>query len=519
MAKLLDGIARRLGYIPKVEKREGFIAALHSRLTSDWITSATGPNAELSSAPKLRERARDLEKNSPLVRRYLHLVTENVVGPHGIALQCANMVSATRPNTAVNRQLETAWWEWGQPRHASVDGRLGLVQLLQLAVRGMARDGEAFIRLVRRGEYGLQLQLVDPMLVDELYDRAEGTGGPAITKGIEVDEWGRPVAYHVLTHFANEYPGLKTMRQRVRVPADEMLHLFVPRRPGQVRGESWLAPVMLPLKMLDGYAEAELVAARTAAAKMGFIERTADAAGLDPDGPVSSEMEAAPGVIDVLNPGETFKEWNPSHPSQNFGIFVTQITKLIAAGLNTSYAALTSDLRETNFSSGRIGLLQERDGWRVLQQYLIASCLDPLYDTWREQAWMAGRLSLRMAPSEYTARTWQPRGWDYVNPSQEQMAKMLAVASGFTSIQRVVAEQGLDLEEIVAEQAAANALFEQYGVDRMVPNSLVVPHDADDDDGPAGNPDASGDGGPRGAGDAGGRRDAHPRVTLVRRAG
>jgi lambda family phage portal protein len=280
-----------------------------------------------------------------------------------------------------------------------------------------------------------------------------------------------------------------------------------------------MAPVLLALRMLDGYAEAELVAARTAAAKMGFVITNPETPTItDSDAPPRTEMEAAPGVIDFLDPGQTFEQWDPTHPSQNFALFVTQISKFIAAGLNVSFAGLTSDLRETNFSSARIGLLQERDGWRVLQTWLADHFHEPIYREWRMVAWERGDLNVRMIPSMYGDHAWRPRGWAYTNPQQELQADMLAVAAGFTSPQRVVADNGDDLEDIYAELDAAKDLAEEYGVDLYVPNSVISNDQPDPQESADGSAQSVADGGSDRTGAAGRGRRADSRLALVRRA-
>jgi len=61
----------------------------------------------------------------------------------------------------------------------------------------------------------------------------------------------------------------------VRVPAAEVMHLFRPLRPGQIRGEPWLARALVKLNELDQYDDAELVRKKTAAMFAGFITRLA----------------------------------------------------------------------------------------------------------------------------------------------------------------------------------------------------------------------------------------------------
>ena len=57
-------------------------------------------------------------------------------------------------------------------------------------------------------------------------------------------------------------------RKQIHVPADQMLHAFLPKGAHQTRGAPMLTTGIGALK---SYREAELVAARFAASKMGFI--------------------------------------------------------------------------------------------------------------------------------------------------------------------------------------------------------------------------------------------------------
>ena len=56
-----------------------------------------------------------------------------------------------------------------------------------------------------------------------------------------------------------------------RVAAEDVIHLYRPGRPEQHRALPWMHPVMTGLKMLAGFEESSLVAARVGAAKMGFF--------------------------------------------------------------------------------------------------------------------------------------------------------------------------------------------------------------------------------------------------------
>src|SRR2546428_6390684 len=91
-----------------------------------------------------------------------------------------------------------------------------------------------------------------------------------------------------------------------RIPADQMAHLFLPLAPGQVRGISWLAPVLLRLHELDLYEDAQLVRQKVAALFAGFVVDPAgtgacfDGTTTTP-GVLQTGME--PGTLKVLPPG------------------------------------------------------------------------------------------------------------------------------------------------------------------------------------------------------------------------
>lgn len=468
-----------------VAKRSGFAGAAHNRLLADWLAVATGPNAELHyDIRQLRNRARDLEKNDALVRRYLALVADNVVGHRGQVLQARNLLSNGSPNSQANDRIEAAWAEWGRAGECTMDGRQSLVEFQQQVVRAVARDGEALIRKVRGvGRFGLRLAMLDPDLLDDQSGTRTAGGGNVIHNGVEVDGWGRPVAYHVWTQHLGE-SGVD--RKVVRVPASEVIHLTRPRRSGAVRAESWLAPVLTLIRHRNGYIEAAVVNARTGAAKMGFIQQSDEAAGIGPDpDAVPQEMEASPGVLERLAPGETFAAFDPDYPTAQFGPFLTAMDHEIAAGLGVSHASLTGNLSQVNYSSIRAGLLTERDTWRTLQTWFADQFLTPVFEEWLRAAWAVGVLSLRMLPDDYKAHRWQARGWDWVDPLKDVQAQALAVAFGFTTRGRVVGESGEDYEALLAEQERERDLEEHYGATPLLPSGVVPSTGEGADDGGA----------------------------------
>ena len=97
--------------------------------------------------------------------------------------------------------------------------------------------------------------------------------GNVVRASIEFDPDGRRTAYY----FYKEHPGERLFFPNyldlLRVPAAEVMHLFRPLRPGQLRGIPWLANALVRLWELDQYDDAELLRKKFAAMMMAFIIR------------------------------------------------------------------------------------------------------------------------------------------------------------------------------------------------------------------------------------------------------
>jgi lambda family phage portal protein len=447
-------------------KRAVFHGAQGTRLMLDWVASILSADQEIkANARLLRARSRDLVRNNPTAKHFLNLVAANVVGPHGVTYQARVRNNDGKLNLPLNEKIEEAWEDWCLQDNCAVDGKLSLRALCDLVIRTVPQDGEAFVRMVRGYEnpHGFALQLFDADQIDPLYNRAPEHGQNEIRLGIEVNKWGRPVAYWVTKGHPSDQLG---SFERERVPASDVVHLYDPLRVNQTRGVTWFHSVMVPLRMLDGYIEAELIAARAGAAKMGFLRYT-DASAYDaPDPEKGVKMDVRPGVIDTLPPGLEFVEWNPEHPAQAFPMFVQAMLRLVATGLGVSYNSLANDLIGVNYSSMRSGLLLERDQWRRLQSWFMESFLQRVFDAWMPMALLTGKLVLDSRdPAKFREGRWQPRGWQWVDPLKDVQASILAIAAGLSSRDEVISDKGGDFGEVAEQIAEEQKIAESYGLD------------------------------------------------------
>src|SRR5512146_2141234 len=302
-------------------------AARADRLTQDWSRTILSADQELQMAgPNLRARSRELARNDPNMAKYLRLVVKNLVGPYGFKLQSRVMLQrGGRPNKKVNSIIEGGFTDWGRKRTASVAEDLSFLTHQKLAARCCAMDGEFFLRFRlldrARNPYQFALQVIDPDQVDHTFWGKLASGND-VRLGVEKDPDGRVVAYHVFNHHPSEYGSAP--RQRVRIPASEMLHLFLPVYVGQSRGIPWAAASMYRMNLLKGYEDAAVVASRLAALFSFAIEKDlpkdingqpfddADKAELTNGG---EQIELQSGMGFPLRPGEKIQAIAPNHPT------------------------------------------------------------------------------------------------------------------------------------------------------------------------------------------------------------
>ena len=441
-----------------------------TRLSAGWTPSNLPADEEVKrSLERIRARSRDLAYNNEYAKKFLQMVGTHIVGPGGFTLQ-SQVMEGRQPDDLARRMIEAAWWKWCARGNCEATGRMSFVELQRLVVETVARDGEALI-LRRRGAanaWGYELKLIE---IDRLPVQHNATlkDGNSVVMGVELNGDGRAVAYWLNL---GELDTAQPLRL-TRVPADDVLHLYRPGRPEQHRGLPWMHPVMTGLKMLAGFEEAAIVAARVGAAKMGFFTSPDGQADPLADDNVDGEFyqDAEAGAFGVLPPGYKFESWNPDYPHQNYETFIKARLRSIASGLGIAYHTLANDLAEVNYSSARAGTLEERDNWIVLQDWLIDALLRPIFTDWLAEALAKGAILLPTGLAlpaakfdKFVEHKWQGRRWTWVDPLKDIEASVSAIKAGLQSPQTIAAQQGLDLADVIDDLATANKMATSAGL-------------------------------------------------------
>lgn len=454
--------------------KRAYAAAQNNRLTSDWISQATSADSEIrGSIRMLRNRARQLVRDSDFAKAALRAVKNNVVGT-GIKMQAqVRMQRGGRLADDINRRIEEEFDRWTSAKRCHCGGKLSWYDIQRLCITAMLESGEVFVRLVKQPFGGsrvpLGLEIVESDLLDDDYNDIARNGNE-IRMGIEIDKWGRPVAYHFFDYHPGDYQfsyAQKLARKRIRIPAEDIIHLYAIERPGQTRGVSAFASAIMRLRNLSGYEESEIVAARASSSMMAFV-RTPDQELME-DGTFDQEsvLDFSPGSIRRLAPGEEMQFFTPNRPDDAFTPFVQQMLRAVAAGVGCSYTQVSSDFSQSNYSSSRLELLETRTHYKTLQQYLIESLCEEVYERWLEMAVMAGVLDLPAFdsnPGRYEEAKWIAPAAQFVDPQKEAAAYKELIRSGIMTLSQVIALHGGDFEDQMRQRQHELAVADELGI-------------------------------------------------------
>lgn len=461
----------------KVGSVRMYAAARASRINADWSTITGSADSELTTSLRvLRNRSRALIRDNSYAKRACQIVVNNVIGS-GIGMQGQVMSSRGGSFDRLNDAIEEEWREWSQAARCHTGGRLGFSDIERLLMEEIFTAGEVFIRKHYRpfGDSTIPFA-IEVIEAERLADEWNATNPPPsggiARMGVEVDRFDRPMYYWIRERHPGELRFVAGESQRLeRVPADQIIHLQLITRWPQTRGEPWLHTVVQRMRDMDGYTEAEIIAARSAACYMGFIKSPEVPVG-DSDTNGQRQVEIQPGIIEHLLPGEDFQGFSPNRPNTALDPFMRYMIREVAAGIGVSYESLSRDYSQSNYSSSRLALLDDRDLWRMLQGWFIRNFREPVHREWLRQAVLARAISA-IGVEEYigNARKFEavrmkPRGWGWVDPTKEVEAYKEAVRCGFLTVTDVIAATagGQDIEDVLNTRARELEMMKEKGL-------------------------------------------------------
>ena len=346
-------------------------------------------------------------------------------------------------------------------------GMNNFYELQQLLLTSWLTSGDVFVLVQSRKPdrfkpYNLRLKAIEADLVATPADAggimrlSSGKNlknGNIIHDGVEVDESGMVVAYHIRNTYPFEATDAETEWKRIeahghRTGLPNVLQLMSTERPGQYRGVSYLAPVIIPLLQTNRYTESELTAAlvdsfftvyvqtNTAEGENPFNEATPENEGNFNGGP--NDYEMGPGQVNFLQPGENVVKMDARRPAGGFPAFIDAICTQVGASLEIPREILLKTFT-ASYSASRGALLEAWKSFRMYRTWFVNDFCNPVYELWLSEAVAKGRVSAPGFFSDPAVRAaWLSCQW--IGPSQGQLdpvkeinAEILACQNGFST--------------------------------------------------------------------------------------
>ena len=449
--------------LPLMARAQAYEGATHGRRATGWHAPSTGPNAALNPALNtLRNRSRQAYRNNPWIQRAIDRNVSNEVGTGIVPMFDSS-------NSEFNAKMDSLWDTW--TGYASMDLSLDFYGLLAQAVRCRRVAGEVFIRVrylrVGTQQVPMALQVLEPDMVPLDHNRIRSNGN-RIVAGKEYSRKGRLVAIWAYKEHPHDNAGFDAMKL-LRIPANQILHHYLPLRPGQVRGEPDIVPALLRAKTYDSYEDSELKRKETRAPFTGFLQKEysgEDDWQFDPitgepmdDYADVPEINAQPGTILSGAIGEKLTLFDGDNTGTGYRDFQKQQLLAIAAGAKSLYQLMTGDWEGVNDRIYRAMIQEYRREIEMAQDHLTIHQICERVGQWFTDQCVAIRAVA--APGyvqrydDYNRRDWRTHRWPHIHPTQDVNATIMEIENDLESLDAAVAKRGYRAADIQRANVAA----------------------------------------------------------------
>ena len=410
--------------------------------TSDWTSANyTSANSEIRYALRLlRNRARDVVRNTPFAKKALHTIVNNTVGA-GI------MANIKSPDLRQQKNVQALWHKWAETTLCDYNGEQNFYALQALAMTAVVESGEVVAR-VRSGKGKISLQLLECDYLDQYKDLADGC-----VQGVKLDENDQIIGFWLFEKHPGDYSATGIVNL---IPAEQVIYVRRIERPNQVHGVTWFHSVLETINSYNDLQAVTLVRQKVAACYSAFItspendtNTLVNQTTLTAQRQQDSALE--PGMIRYLRNGEKMELAKPP-ASEGYADFSKITLRAIAAGLGITYESLSGDFSNVNFSSGRMGALEFQRNIEVWRWHmLIPQFCEPAFEAFSK--WCA----IQGVDTDGCIVEWVPPARTMIDPAAETKAISEQLRLGLTTLPRAIAEMGYDYAETIAEIKQSNA--------------------------------------------------------------
>lgn len=458
----------------------GHRAARSPDYRSGWTRTAKSADAEnFPDLEVLRARAYAADRNDPVIHAAVEKLVNKRVG-RGIFPQASidyETIGISKERARALHREQERWFRIWAKHFADASGRQSFYHLLRLADRQLQTAGEFLFLWVRQDfePYGtgartrprgmLSLMAIEPDRLDNPDGSLSRVG---FRKGIEIDAYGKALAYHIRENHPHDVygVGISASRTFVRVPArDEagrsnVIFGFDSERPGQSRGVPELGPVLTKAKDRDDLDEAMILRAMSEARRIGWVETEhVDEFDewFDEENEKSTPIEDIdPVQIFYGDVGEKLTIHAPTTPGEMYDPFVQMQKRDISSAMGLPYPHLSADYRGSSWSSMREEKQGVQPGNEVEQDLLIDKICIDAWQRAQEEGFLRGEWGTDIPASEFyryfceytRSRHIPPPDW-YVDPGKESEATERELKNLLTTWQIELQKRGLDPDEVL----------------------------------------------------------------------
>jgi lambda family phage portal protein len=447
-------------------------------------------DADSSTRLELVRKSRYFERNSAVLNRCADIFEQYVAGATGL-----QMIPSSGDEDFNHAASE--WWA-GWCKFPDLISQQPFGTLQSLMARAWFIDGECFIfKTYSEDTNRPRLQLVEGHRV------ATPTGMTTYKKnsvidGVEVNKAGRPVAYWVrksnlaVTPYLDSYSatGQPAVEDFDRVPAEQMIHLFEPTRPGQLRGLPFVYPVLNTLHDLDDLEIYQMAKSKSAsevtnvvttltgeantaaARRVKYQIQTQNALGTPVQKQQSTyfETNVGAGTERYLKPGEKMEQFKQEEPSVATQWYWEWLVKKCCAGLGiSSLLVLPFSLQGT---VTRADLDISAQFFRSRSAVLAAVCRE-IY-VWVMQWATQYDRALDGAPDDWSAVTVRPPRSVNVDTGRNSQAMLAELEAGTRTYQDIFAEKGEDYRQQLRQKAKEARLINDLAKEFDLPREQIV---------------------------------------------
>ena len=481
-----------------------------AQLSRYMPTTGSANSDTIADLPMLRARSRDQMRNAPVALGALNTTVSHTVGT---GLSCTPSIDGEF--LGLDDEQAEEWQNdakrrfaaWAGSTDCDVSRQLDFYGIQELGTRSWLESGDAFVitpRLARNGKPArLALQLVE---ADRVCNPVGNADSASLIEGVELDpSTNEAIAVHVARHHPGGtlYGQSANVWDRITVRGSStgrrnVLHIFKPLRPGQVRGVPWIAPIIEPLKQLGRWSDAELNAAVVSGLMATFVTMDANAfqdlydedaqgAIIDSASKWTGEMESGKAVN--LLPGESVESPPPGRPNPAFDPFWQAMVRQIGMALEMPFEVLVMHF-QSSYSAARAALLMAWKAFKSKRDLLSKSLCQPVYELWLADEVAEGRISAPgffsddVVRAAWCAAIWTGDGPGSIDPEKEVNAAKKRVDLGISTKQaESIAFDGIDWAQKHEQRVREINAEKEDGIYVMPAGTALAPDQTSIEDG------------------------------------